>query len=257
MLILAFVLASFQDWTPPDNPQPQAILNEARANVLAKNYEDALAKHVWFHENALEISPALTGVRLSFALSSWERLAQKFPPALKMLNEIRDKTEKELIENLDDAKALRLFQDVAAIDRTLGKNEKTSELFIELSQADGDLAKRFFQIARDALFEAEEYKTIIKFMDPDKEVERIKRMFDLQSKAPVRDPRAKALLAEISQQRLIKESAQLVAVLALDDQEEKAKEISVKCVSIANTPELKRRLKSKLLKSLDGKVPKS
>src|SRR5688572_11688303 len=52
-------------WSPPANPDPHVILREAKADTQAGRYEEALAKHVWFHSHALEIEPALYGVRLS------------------------------------------------------------------------------------------------------------------------------------------------------------------------------------------------
>ena len=69
------------DWTPPSNPNPDKILREAQDDARAGRYPDALAKHVWFHENALTYAPAMYGVRLSFALSYWVNLGNLYPPA--------------------------------------------------------------------------------------------------------------------------------------------------------------------------------
>ena len=54
-MALAFIMAiavARADWTPPQNPNPDEILEEARADTEAGRYEDALAKHVWLHLNA-------------------------------------------------------------------------------------------------------------------------------------------------------------------------------------------------------------
>jgi hypothetical protein len=40
------------EWTVPTDPDPQTILREAAENTRAGQYELALAKHIWFHENA-------------------------------------------------------------------------------------------------------------------------------------------------------------------------------------------------------------
>ena len=52
LLIILFILPASlfaEEWTPPENPDPQTILNEAQSDALAKRYEIALAKHIWLH----------------------------------------------------------------------------------------------------------------------------------------------------------------------------------------------------------------
>src|SRR5690349_21544262 len=100
-LLLVVVLlvpgAAFAEgWTPPADPDPQQILNEARDDARAKHYEEALEKYVWFHEHALEYRPSMSGVRLSFALSDWVKLGESYPPALVKLREIRDAVKKRV-----------------------------------------------------------------------------------------------------------------------------------------------------------------
>src|ERR1044072_6141550 len=77
-------------WTPPEKPNPAQILQDANADTRAGQFEDALAKHLWYHRNALKHSPAQGGVRLSFALSYWHNLATKYPPAMTALKAERD-----------------------------------------------------------------------------------------------------------------------------------------------------------------------
>ncbi len=68
-------------WAPPENPDPQDILAQAKQDTASGRYEDALAKHLWFHENALEYRSSLYGVRLSFALGDWTKLSHVYPLA--------------------------------------------------------------------------------------------------------------------------------------------------------------------------------
>ena len=44
-------------WLPPDDPDLSEILGEAVDDTREKRYEVALAKFVWFHENALNHEP--------------------------------------------------------------------------------------------------------------------------------------------------------------------------------------------------------
>ena len=54
LLSLASTLAALApEWSPPPNPDPEVILEEARADAAAGRNEDALAKYVWFHNNAV------------------------------------------------------------------------------------------------------------------------------------------------------------------------------------------------------------
>ena len=107
-LFLAVAVAR-AEWTPPAKPDPSKILQEAARDVTAQRYEEALEKHVWYHENALKIEPAQYGVRLSFALSAWHRLGLVYPPALEKLTSIRDENERTLREaHGTDEKSCRL-----------------------------------------------------------------------------------------------------------------------------------------------------
>ena len=84
------------DWTPPKNPDPSAIMREAKADTARGNYEVALAKQLWYHNNAVKLKPSQSGVRLSFALSNWLKLGEVYPPALEKMRQIRDETENKI-----------------------------------------------------------------------------------------------------------------------------------------------------------------
>lgn len=117
-IVLAFMTTqAVADWQPPLKPDPDAILEEARADARAGRYEDALQKHLWFHRHALEHRPALYGVRLSFALGYWLELGEAYPPAITKLKEVRDDAEKKVVESKDDV--THLFHDMSAINEEL------------------------------------------------------------------------------------------------------------------------------------------
>src|SRR4051812_34817029 len=94
--LIALLLLTLQleaEWSPPVKPDPSSILQEAEADTRAGRFEDALQKHIWYHENALKFQRAQYGVRLSFALSAWWELASKYPPAMEALRRARDTAE--------------------------------------------------------------------------------------------------------------------------------------------------------------------
>ena len=48
-------------YTPPPHPDPQKIMYEAAADTRAGRYKDALAKNIWYRNNALRYQPSLLG----------------------------------------------------------------------------------------------------------------------------------------------------------------------------------------------------
>ena len=68
---------------------PTDWLRMARRWAAQGRHEDALRAHVFYHRHALEVEGSQFGVRLSFALSDWARLALDFPPALDVLRMTR------------------------------------------------------------------------------------------------------------------------------------------------------------------------
>jgi beta-lactamase regulating signal transducer with metallopeptidase domain len=137
-------------WKPPAGARPSQILEEARADRDAGRYEEALAKHIWYH-TASRQEPGQGGVRLSFALSDWLKLGQAYPPALKALRQTREETEKAVRAGGVDVDRFTLFQEFAGFNWTLGEEEKTLALHRELRETDPAFA-RTIQPAVDRAF---------------------------------------------------------------------------------------------------------
>lgn len=156
LLNFAFITAS-----PANQVNPQAVLQEARRLRAESKYEEALEKHVWFHQNALKHDPALAGVRLSFALSDWLRLASQYPPAGEALRGIRDENERRLEAGASD---YLLFIDVSAINKALEAEERTLALFRKLDQERPAFAKEAFPVVEGALVQAKEYRLVRKHL---------------------------------------------------------------------------------------------
>ena len=167
VLLLALIgctrAASPTSWVPPATPDPQAILGEAQQDSRAGRHEIALAKFVWFHENALRLEPSLTGVRTSFALSSWLELAEKYPPAMDAMLEAREKAATDVRSGPDPRGS---FRDVAAIDRHLGREALTLELFVRLDQDRPDVAHAVYELAQRALITQQSFELAGKYIDP-------------------------------------------------------------------------------------------
>lgn len=196
-------------WVPPTNPNPQAILNEAEQDSRAGRYEVALAKFVWFHENALTIEPSLSGVRLSFALSDWYDLAQKYPPALDAMRQARGQAAANVLAGREPRRA---FQEVAAIDQSLGQEAMTGELFETLDRDQPDVAKSVFDIAKRALVEQKAFELANKYVDPPADITRLVQRYreDLQMAPEPGDPD----YSQIARKSFTYNASILVATLA-------------------------------------------
>ena len=243
---------SSDNWTPPKNPDPSIILNEARADARAKRYKIALAKHVWYHNHALSISQAQFGVRLSFALSYWYQLGQEYPPAMAKLRSVRDGLEKQARkgENLDNA-----IPDLAAISRTLGEDSRTTSIFKVIDKTYPEKASMAFLFVNSALIKEKEYKLYGKYVEPNQEYVQMKYLYELNQER-AKDPKFGANLSEYSGKSFREPFTTLIAILVVNNRKAEANEIVTRAKkevpNEANNPQFQEELKS----ALAGIVPK-
>jgi hypothetical protein len=197
----------------PENPPPR-VLAEARSLVAQGQYQEALAKYLWIHEHSLDFGPAFGGVRLSFALSEWAALGEKYPPARRALLAVRLNAINAL-ENGDGA--FSLFHDVAAINRCLRDDAATVHLFELLHQRQPELAKQCYHVAEEVLVDAGEYSTCISYLaDPAQRLEEIRQMRQITLEIAQENPALssqESLLKVHAEMRFDKETRRLIAIL--------------------------------------------
>ena len=145
--------------TPED---AHKALCDARAFAESGDFEKALERHEWFHENALACDPGQYGVRLSFALSYWKELADKYPPALASLLALRDSGTAALESGHGGAE---LIHDVRAINKKLGEGAETIRLFRIIDQCNPELAKQCFRFVKDELLDRGETELFCRYAD--------------------------------------------------------------------------------------------
>lgn len=250
-------------WEPGTTPDPDRILTEAREDAAAGRYEDALAKHVWFHANALKYAPAMQGVRLSFALSDWTALGAKYPPALQKLRTIRDAAREQLRNGADavgpsndceDPEVRKTFADFSAINRELSEQVKTRELFRWLDSNRPAVAAAVYDIAEPALIDGKEYTLCGKYLDPDKSFQRMVRL-RAETMKLIADPKGPPAYAEdlkdFEEKSFSHEVATLVALLAVNGRNADARRIAVEAKKAKDDPEFRRLLS----KAENGEVP--
>lgn len=256
-------------WSPPPNPDPQAILNSAESvsmrlaftnpfltqNVTEADKADATAQLVWFYENALAIDPALSGVRQSFALSSWKQLGDSYPPALEQLIATRDLRVERVHQNASNRNA---FFDAASINRYLKDDENTVQLFLWVDQSDSASAGRVYDMAQPALVRTHRYSTCMKYLDPDKALASAARMFAETKNIPEPDVGLIARLlgattspSSFAEKNFTNKSTTIVALLAVSGDHIRAREIARRAEAIYDSPQFKVSMEN----ALQGNVP--
>jgi hypothetical protein len=243
-MIIASVVRA--EWTPPDEPNPREIPREAQADAAAGRYEDALAKHIWYHENALKIARSQYGVRLSFALGYWYKLGLSYPPAMEKLRSIRDENVRTVLAGGGDRE---VFHDLVSINREFGEEERTAKLFVQMDADRPNFAELVYDLAQLALIRAREYSLAGKYLDPKRDFDTAVRGFD-EMRQIGGGERAQQMM-QFATANFTAEITTLVALLNQNGRKEEAQAIADRSLAHLDTEEFQQRLKE----ALKGAVP--
>jgi competence protein ComGC len=173
---------SIETWSPTltaeEKPDLQKILSDAKSLMDQGHYEDALQRHLWYFNHALEYDQGQTGVRLSFALSQWVELGRHYPKAKQALLEIRDRDTQQLTSGQG---YVNLFADVQAINRELSDEDATYALFKSIREKDPQLAGQCYFWVESLLVSKGEYQWCYDHMgDPQSRFDLARRSFDME-----------------------------------------------------------------------------
>ena len=210
-----------------DDPDPRKVLEEARNATRKGQYEEALQKHLWYHENALKYSPSSSGVRLSFALSYWIELGEKYPKAREALVSIRDKNTKAIGEG---GGSFELFHDVASINEYLKEDSKTVDLFKTLHEKKSDLCRLCYIVAEKNLTDQREYKICSPYIpDPLERFDAIREMRERNLNFAEKDfPHMK----EIGENTFLEATCRVIAILAATGRTQDAEKVREKALAV-------------------------
>lgn len=255
VLLVCFLLPMIclpDDWTPPENPIPSTILQEATEDTVSGDYKVALAKHVWYHENAIAIDPAQSGVRLSFALGSWLELGERYPPALEKMREVRELTEKKIRDGDRVRVQFSDFHDFVSLNSTLRQNERTVELFKWLHEDDAEDATRIYPLAESALVKHEEYEICGKYIDPEEDVKQIGESYisGLDMAEQFGEMHQKYV-----EKRFVNQSAILVGILVKNDLKDDAKTAADALKEFVTDESTTTKLEKVLESAMKGIIP--
>lgn len=240
------------DWSPPEDPDPAAIMREVKVDTAKGNYSVALAKQLWFYENATTLRPSLSGVRRSFALSQWLELGEAYPPALQKMREARDAAEQKIRDENRVRVRFEDFHDFVALNKTLRQEKRTADTFKWLYESDPEDAKRVYGVSEAALIKQKEYALCGKFLEPERNVKRIGESYARGLKAVKRFSDSYKNYVE---KKVVNDSATLVALLVKNDRIEEAKVTAAELRGFVTDNKLSKKLEQALDVALVGTVP--
>jgi MFS family permease len=244
--------ASLESWSPTlapgEKPDVDKIRQEASDLMRQGRYEDALQRHIWYHNHALEFNSAQTGVRLSFALTDWIELGRRYPKAKQALVEIRDAKTRKFAQ---DRGYPELFQDVASINSYLQTNAATYALFRTIEQRDPALAQQCYYYAETVLVENGQYELCLKYLGgSQKRFDSIRgsweRMTGMDKRmqesiwrySGTNSPLPLYSNAKHHDQYFVSQTRRLIEILVGANRKAEAEQIRDQAVAVLNVPEL-------------------
>lgn len=244
-LLVAFALPAAA-WTPPTDPDPDKILRDAVDDRMAGRYEDALAKQLWFHHEALRYRRSLANVRLSYALAYWADLAELYAPAKAALLKTRDDAAQAVRENRS---AEDNFEDLVAIDRELDDPVDTVSVFLEVEKRDPKRAKELAARAIDALIDAKYYDVAARNVDVERQMKVATNTYEeMKAHAPPVKGIDFAALNEVFYSARV---GRLVAMLVLANRKADAEKLAQEALAVSSSEKVKATLDA----ALQGQVP--
>jgi hypothetical protein len=202
---------------------------------------------VWFFENALKYAPSMYGVRLSFALSDWKSLSDLYPPALEKLKAERDEAAAKVRRSEDPHHS---FHDFAAINRVLDEDVKSEELFLWLDKNSPATAAAVYDIAQSSLVKAKEYGVCARYLDPDRSLETMVRLYK-ENKKIAGDPEFRHRMSDFADESLSNGVGTLVALLVVNGRTADAKRVAEEAMKACDDSAFRKRMES----ALRGDVP--
>jgi hypothetical protein len=132
--------------------KPKDALDQARSAFRTGNYAEALKQYEYFFDHAMEDEEHnYYGVRLSYCLDEWARLADKYPAAIDRLEKKRD----EALSLLAQTRNPERFHDYQSICKYLKSEKLPIDKFLVYHSSDPELAKTVFRFIKKDLAKAE------------------------------------------------------------------------------------------------------
>lgn len=250
-LAVAVTVSPAGAWSPPAAPTKDDVLRVSREAVEDAGrgrHADALAKHLWFHDNALAIDDFLRGVRLSFELSRWMALARTYPPALEAFEARRRAAGERLTQTSDPDAARAAFRDFAAMNDYRSRDGETVAAYEALGKRWPALAADLWLSARDALIRERAYALAVRWLDVDRELDGIGELLAYDR----RRTGSQALLERaFSEEFHVRSFETMIALLAVNGRRAAADRVTERARRELQVTDFPRRIE----RALAGTVP--
>jgi len=223
---LATAHPTVQAWEPPPEASAQQVLREARQDAQEGRYAAAAEKHLWFHEHVLEREPAMSGVRVSFALSDWAALARRHEPAMAQLLAVRDRALAQV--DAGGWTGQRALSELIHINHYLGgQRESTRDAFARFARRDPVLAERELMDALPALIQLNEFELASQHLRVDTAVGRVENVYKTiqQAALPKLSEGDRATMLRAQQRVVDVQLARVVLVLSKDRRDAEAEQV--------------------------------
>ena len=184
--------------------------------------------------------------------ADWKRLGSEYPPAMTKLRSIRDALEEKAKNGKDLGNGIH---DLAAINRTLGEDSRTTEAFKSLDSLNRKAATRAFHFVKPALVKDKAYKLYIKYVDPKRDFLQMKHLYELNQQM-AEDPKFGADLSEHGSKTFRNGCAILVAILVVNDRKTEADEIAALAKEELDDAQFQNELDAALLGCSENRGPK-
>lgn len=190
---------------------PGDVLKQARAAFVCEDWPLALERYEHFFDHALDGDPAsYYGVRLSYCLSEWAKLGERFEPARQRL-EVRAK---QALTEFEWTSKRERFHDFVAISRAIGRDDEGVRIFLGYHTGDIRLARKVGQIVWHRLVELELWDVCSEHLrKPGKRVDLAFEAFDIELDAG-REMNLNELSEKGSERRLIRTLNEVAMVLS-------------------------------------------
>lgn len=223
-LALLLTAGAARAWSPPANPDPDVIVNEALADAAHGRFAEAAQKHVWYHDNAVRLKPSHAQIRLTFVLEEWIALARRYPPAMQDILHARSRA----IERVQAAGAdlNEAFTEVVRINEMLGDAESTRAVYADLGKHDETLAARFWLHALPALAKLQDHALAFRYLQVDMVLETIESQVKAMNSQPGVSADDRAMLVKQMGGYLDLTLARVIWVLKASDRPQVADDVA-------------------------------
>lgn len=216
-----------------EKPYIIKVLEDAQLAHQAGDFVNALKFYQHFFDHALDDDPyALYGVRLSYCLEGWAKLANEFMGAKNAL-------EQKQQESLDRYLSLRQperFHDYYVISLALAKPDQALQKFFEINNVNPQSAAKLIKFVWEDLVKGEHWQVCNQFLeDPVKKLDESFAVFDESSRMSELDSAfANPEFEQHILNELINSSSELILVLRHNSRMDDVEVIQRKFFEIAH-----------------------